>query len=66
MSMSEEHREAIKAANRRRGNCPQCGGSSVGRKDGKDVGGMPGIIYKVCNGCGWTSSVTKRNTKYDF
>lgn len=57
--MDAEHRDAIKAANRRRSNCAKCGASSVELVDGKDCGGMPGIAYKVCRGCGHVQAKPK-------
>lgn len=62
MAMSEEHREAIKNANKRRAyNCPGCGGYlTFDVVDGSQCGGLPGINYKVCNGCGRTTAIVRR------
>ena len=62
--MDDEHRQKIKAANRRRKNCPTCGNSAVETRDGSQVGGMPGIKYKYCVGCGWSRAITKKQGKF--
>jgi ribosomal protein S27AE len=58
--MQPEHREAIREANLRRGNCGKCGATRLDVRDGAEIGGMPGLKYKVCSGCGWTRAITKR------
>lgn len=64
MAMSEEHREAIKAASKRRSNCQGCNSSSTRIVDGSEIGGFPGIKYKYCDGCGWSQAKTKRPPKF--
>lgn len=44
--MDQEQRDAIKAANKRRSNCPKCGASGIDVRDGAEVGGLPGIKYR--------------------
>jgi hypothetical protein len=68
MAMSDEHRKAVQDANRRRGNCPNCGTHLFGRviKDGSEVGGLPGIKYKVCDSCGHARAITHRPRKFKF
>jgi hypothetical protein len=54
----DQRREAA-----RRGHhaCKTCGGMyTTEEKDGKDCGGLPGITYKVCSGCGYTTAKTTR------
>lgn len=41
------------------GKCGKCGTSNLFFVDGADCDGLPGIIYKMCNNCGWTTA-TKR------
>jgi hypothetical protein len=62
--MDQEHRDAIKAANRSRANCQRCLNIALEIVDGSKVGGMPGIKYKYCNACGWTKAITKRQPKF--
>jgi predicted RNA-binding Zn-ribbon protein involved in translation (DUF1610 family) len=63
--MSPEHRDNIRKANQRRAKylCPMCG-AFVDVRDGKDVGGVPGIQYRQCNGCGWIQAITHKPRKY--
>jgi hypothetical protein len=60
--MDQEHREAIKKANRRRGThiCQKCKQSGVQVRDGSEIGAMPGIKYRCCNSCGWQWAITHR------
>ncbi len=62
---SDEHRENIRKANRRRAShiCQACHNSSVTVRDGRDVGGLPGVNYRQCSGCGWTMAITHRPRK---
>ncbi len=64
--MDQEHRDNIKAANRRRGNCLKCGADKNGLaiRDGSEIGGLPGIKYRCCNGCGWTQAITHRQRRF--
>lgn len=66
MAMSEEHREAVKAANKRRGvsYCRSCSQSGVVEKDGGECGGLPGVKYRVCNGCGAAHAITRRQCRF--
>ena len=49
--MNDEQREAIQRSNRERNlRCRKCGA-------------MPGLTYKVCNGCGNARAVTKRQKR---
>lgn len=65
--MTPEHRENIRKANRRRAKhlCPMCGGDVIVRP-GSEVGGLDGINYRQCNGCGWMEAVTRRPRKEKF
>lgn len=63
--MTPEHHDKIREANRRRGRCPNCQGQLEDR-DGKEVGGMPGIKYRYCNSCGWCRAKTTRPQKFKF
>ena len=41
--------------------CPQCGSQNVSKEvDGKDIGGMPGVKYRVCESCGGATVVKNR------
>lgn len=40
--------------------CGQCGSIGLKELDGSKVGGLPGLRYRVCDGCGWTRAITKR------
>ena len=57
--MKTETREKIRDAARRRANCKRCNGT-VYFADGNDCGGFPGIIYKVCGGCGYAEATKKK------
>lgn len=60
--MNDEHRENIRAANRRRAThlCQACGQAAVSERDGAEVGGLPGIRYRQCSACGAVRAVTRR------
>jgi len=61
MALSEEGLRAIQKANRERGRkCGSCGALGLEERDGAEVGGLPGLRYKVCNGCGWSRAITVR------
>lgn len=62
MTLTDEGRQAVQDSNRRRGmTCRKCGGFGTQRKrDGSEVGGMPGITYKECSSCGHAQPITKR------
>jgi len=59
--MTPEHRDNIRAANKRRSKhlCQSCG-QLVTVRDGSEVGGLPGVKYRQCNGCGATVAITRR------
>ena len=61
--MNDEHREAVRAANKRRANCPRCN-NTVEVRDGKEIGGVPTVKYKCCSVCGWTRAITHRQRKF--
>lgn len=44
--------------------CRKCGSSSVERVDGSQCGGMPGITYTNCRGCGYAHAHTRRPRKW--
>ncbi len=59
--MSEAHRNAIRRSNAMRGTCcAKCKAPGLETIDGAKIGGMPGLQYRVCNGCGWAKAITKR------
>ncbi len=43
--------------------CPKCHGTEMRVRDGKDIGGMPGIKYDECGACGYSRAKTKRPRK---
>jgi hypothetical protein len=67
--MTPEHREAIRAANRRRASyvCQKCRRIGVREVDGSDPmagpGFLPGVKYRVCDGCGHVQPITHRPRK---
>jgi Zn finger protein HypA/HybF involved in hydrogenase expression len=62
--LEHEHKEAIRNASFRRNYCcHKCGSAQLDIRDGKEVGGMPGINYKVCSACGWSYPIVKRRTR---
>lgn len=64
--MTPEHRDAIRAANQRRAiSCPGCNQTGTRHeRDGSEIGGLPGIKYKVCSSCGHTAAITKRPRRF--
>lgn len=46
--------------------CPKCGSKAIDERDGAEVGGFPGITYRVCPGCGWSGAITKKTPKRDL
>ena len=66
MSLEPEHKDNVNKANKRRAThiCQNCYASGVTVRDGGEVGGLPGIKYRCCDGCGWTQAITKRQRKY--
>lgn len=64
MTLSDEHRTAIQKSNRDRNlRCRKCGQMGLTTRDGSKCGGMPGINYQVCGGCGNAQPITKRPRK---
>jgi Pyruvate/2-oxoacid:ferredoxin oxidoreductase delta subunit len=62
--MNDETREAIRKSNRERNlRCRKCGAMGLKELDGSKCDGMPGITYKVCDGCGNCQPITKRPAK---
>lgn len=39
--------------------CQKCNNRSLTERDGREVGGMPGIKYQCCDACGWSRAITK-------
>ena len=59
--MNDDQRDAIRRSNQRRNlTCRKCGAMGLEEVDGSRCEGMPGITYKVCNGCGEARAITKR------
>lgn len=58
--MHPDTREKLREAARRRNNCSKCGSSEVVERDGSECDGLPGICYRVCMGCGYTTAKNKR------
>lgn len=52
-----------KASFRRHYCCRNCGAAGVEVKDGSRCGGMPGLNYKYCAGCGHAQPLTKRMSR---
>jgi hypothetical protein len=58
--MDEETKARSEAARRRLHGCAKCGGTSLKRLDGSQCDGLPGIEYMVCDGCGYSRAITRR------
>lgn len=59
--LTDDGREAIQQSNRTRNmRCGQCGSTATEIVDGETIGGMPGLRYRYCSGCGWSRAITKR------
>lgn len=43
--------------------CAKCGGTRMKKLDGAKIDAMPGIKYMVCDACGSTKAITKRQRK---
>jgi Pyruvate/2-oxoacid:ferredoxin oxidoreductase delta subunit len=43
--------------------CRKCGATFPDIVDGSLCGGIPGIRYRYCNGCGHASAITRRTRK---
>lgn len=39
--------------------CAGCNNQDLLERDGREIGGMPGITYQWCNACGWSRAITK-------
>jgi hypothetical protein len=59
--MDDAQREAIQRSNAERNlRCRKCGALGLKELDGAQVGGLPGLRYNVCDGCGNAQPITKR------
>ena len=57
--LSEQGLKAIQRANQTRNlKCGKCGALSLETVDGNVIGGLPGLTYRYCGGCGWSRPVT--------
>jgi hypothetical protein len=63
MPYNEARSEATREANRRRAGCSKCGSTNVYFADGSKCDGLPGLIYKVCPGCGNASATKRKSVK---
>jgi Pyruvate/2-oxoacid:ferredoxin oxidoreductase delta subunit len=61
--MTEPNVIPNKYLNRRLQKCGKCGSTAVRVVDGKTAGGMDGVYYNYCNGCGWTRAITFKQPK---
>lgn len=62
--LTDEGRESIQQSNRTRGRkCGKCGAVSLEAVDGARIGGLAGVEYLYCVGCGWSTTKTKRARK---
>ncbi len=62
--LTDEGREAIQASNRRRNlQCGQCGSTHTEVVAGDKIGGLPGLQYRYCPGCGWSRAVRPRGSR---
>ena len=62
--MSDYVENPVSKANRERNlKCGKCGALSLVERDGAEIGGLPGLKYKFCGGCGWSRAITKRQKK---
>jgi late competence protein required for DNA uptake (superfamily II DNA/RNA helicase) len=57
--LSEDQRDEARKRAHRRAHCKRCGNPHVEHVDGSKCGGLPGIVYKYCGGCGY-GEATKR------
>lgn len=65
-ALSDEGRERIREANRYRNlRCGKCHGLGTELVDGSRIGGIPGITYRYCPGCGWSTVPRPRRSKAD-
>jgi len=61
---TEAQHLAIQESNRTRNRkCGRCGSIYTEIVDGSTIGGLPGLLYLYCAGCGWsTTAHRKRRT----
>lgn len=43
--------------------CQHCNNQNLAERDGREIGGMPGIKYQCCDACGWSRAITKAGRK---
>jgi hypothetical protein len=43
--------------------CQKCNNRSLTERDGREVGGMPGVKYQCCDACGWSRAITKAGSQ---
>ena len=43
--------------------CAGCNNRSLLERDGREIGGMPGIKYQYCDACGWSRAITNTGRK---
>lgn len=66
MAMSWEAREALRHRNQMRHiTCRRCGAMGTREVDGSTLGdgGFPGLLYRVCGGCGYVYPLKKPTPK---
>lgn len=62
--MDGETKDRMREAARNRNiTCGGCGHVGTEEVDGSDVGGLPGIRYRHCRGCGWSRAKTVRQKR---
>lgn len=59
--MTEEGRQRIQESNRTRHlKCAKCGSTATEMVDGERIGGLPGLQYRYCPACGWSTTKKPR------
>jgi hypothetical protein len=38
--------------------CGGCNNQGLAERDGREIGGLPGVTYQYCNACGWSRAIT--------
>jgi hypothetical protein len=62
--LTEDGRESIWKSNSTRNfKCGKCGSLGTDIVDGGKIGGLPGIQYRYCPGCGWSNAIRPRGTR---